>query len=930
MMAAGVAMAVIFGRDAELSSLASFLEAIPSGPSALVLTGEPGIGKSTLWNAGLERARGHGYLVLTCRPSESEARLSFAALSDLLVRGYEDVQELPDLQRRALDVATLRTAPGETATDHRTVAAALLTVLRALSRSSPILIAIDDTQWLDRPSATAVEFVARRLSDEPIGILASSRIGEQGPDPLGLGRALPEPRLGHLRLEPLGAEATGSLIAERTGLRLPRPLINRVHEETRGNPLFALELARVIQQTGIPLAGEPIPAPPDLKDLLRARVAALPSSVHDVLLVLAALARPSVPLVEAAALDVRGVAGSLGRAVRAGLVEVAGDDIRFTHPLFASAVYADASARARRDVHRRIADVVADPEERARHLALTATEPDADVAAALEKAAALAAERGAPAAAAELLELALPLIPPERLDDRRRLQVTAADHRFLAGDQEAAVALLQAVVAASPDDAARADALVHLGRALLEEDLTVAASVLTEALALKEAPIRTRAAAAAYLGGVFLNLGDLEETERYASLELDLAERSGDASLIADALSAVAIVRAYLGRGIDYEGLRRAERLWDQGEFFSIDWSPTRAIGELMVLEDRHDEAREIFVDLLIAARERGDDPSADAALGFLTRIERDAGRWGEALQRGEERRALGVAWGGAVATDTLVRAHRGELETARESASRALVEAERFGHIGDIFETLGVLGAVELLMDNAEGALSYLRKAWEVLARAGAAEPTKGRFVPDLIEATILVGELDEAERLIAWLEERGRFLDRPRALATAARCRGQLLMARGDLEQSVTSLETALVEHDRFSDPFELGRTLLVLGGARRRTKQKRAAREALERALEIFEQLDARPWVDRTRAELASIGGRPAATGALTPMEERVAVLAAAGSTNREIADALFVSSRTVAGHLSHAYAKLGVRSRTELANALDAERVTTRQG
>lgn len=925
-------MTVIFGRDAQLSSLAGFLEAIPSGPSALVLTGEAGIGKSTLWNAGLERARGHGYLLLTCRPSESEARLSFAALSDLLVRGYDDVEELPELQRHALDVATLRADPGETATDHRTVAAALLTVLRSLARTSPVLIAIDDTQWLDRPSATVVEFVVRRLSDEPIGVLAAWRIGEHGPDALGLGRALPEPRLERLRVEPLGPEATGSLIAERTGLRLPRPLINRVHEETRGNPLFAIELARVIQETGIPAAGDRIPAPADLKDLLKARVSSLPASIHDVLLVLAALARPTVPLAEAAALDPPGVAGSLRRAIRAGLVEVAGDDIRFTHPLFASAVYADAPARAKRDVHRRIADVVADPEERGRHLALSASEPDADVATALEKAATLAAERGAPAAAAELLELALPLIPPERLDDRRRVQIAAADHHFLAGEQGAALALLEAVVAASPAGAARAEAIVHLGRVLIEEDLTASASVLVEAFESEEAPTRTRAAAAAHLGVAFLNLGDLEETERYARLELDLAEQAGDPLLIADALSAIAMARAYLGRGIDYEGLRRAERLWEPGEYFRVDWSPTRAIAELMVLEDRLDEARDIFVDLLRVSRERGDEPSAAVALGYLLRIERHAGNWDEALRRGEELRALGLAWGATVIVfDALVRAHRGELETAEGVASQSLVESERSGYVSDIFECLEVLGVVELLRGNANGALEHLGKAWEVLVRAGAGEPTKGRFVPDLIEAHVQLGNLEEADRLIAWLEERGRFLDRPRALATAARCRGQLLMASGALDQAIASLEDALVEHERLPDPFELGRTLLVLGGARRRAKQKRGSRDDLERALDIFERLRARPWVDRARAELASIGGRPAATGALTPMEERVAVLAAAGSTNREIANALFVSTRTVAGHLSHAYAKLGVRSRRELSNALEVSSVTTsRQG
>lgn len=218
------------------------------------------------------------------------------------------------------------------------------------------------------------------------------------------------------------------------------------------------------------------------------------------------------------------------------------------------------------------------------------------------------------------------------------------------------------------------------------------------------------------------------------------------------------------------------------------------------------------------------------------------------------------------------------------------------------------------------------LWRAWELVRETGLGDPGLALFVPDAAEVLIRLGHLEEAEPMIAWLEERGRTLDRPRALATGARCRATWLATTGDLDGALASFNQAAKEHERLTDHFELARTLLALGAVRRRAKHKRPARVALEEALGIFERLGAVPWAERTRAELVTIGGRPAATGQLTPTEERVARLAAAGQTNREIGEALFLSVRTVETHLSHTYHKLGVRSRTELALALEPAETT----
>jgi DNA-binding CsgD family transcriptional regulator len=231
-------------------------------------------------------------------------------------------------------------------------------------------------------------------------------------------------------------------------------------------------------------------------------------------------------------------------------------------------------------------------------------------------------------------------------------------------------------------------------------------------------------------------------------------------------------------------------------------------------------------------------------------------------------------------------------------------------------------LGFLELSLSNHEQAHAHLRPVVEFLDRMGSAEPGIIPCIPDDIEALVSLGRLDEAQVLVDRLERQGLALDRPWALATAARCRGLLAAARGELGNAQVALERAIDEHQRVPQPFELARSLLVAGQIQRRAKQKRPARTSLEQARNIFAELGAGLWTGRAETELARIGGRPPAPLELTPTEEQIARLAAEGRTNREIADALFVSASTVQSALKHIYLKLGVRSRTELARRFDA--------
>jgi DNA-binding CsgD family transcriptional regulator len=223
----------------------------------------------------------------------------------------------------------------------------------------------------------------------------------------------------------------------------------------------------------------------------------------------------------------------------------------------------------------------------------------------------------------------------------------------------------------------------------------------------------------------------------------------------------------------------------------------------------------------------------------------------------------------------------------------------------------------VELSQDHHSEAHRYLAKAIELKEAMSVQEPAYFRIVPDEVEVLVALGRLDEADALLVPLEEKGRKLHRAWAMATAARCRALLTAARGDLPAALKAADVAVREHDGLPLPFERGRTLLVKGAIQRRAKRKREARETLTQALDIFEGLGARLWAEKARAELARIGGRAPAPLDLTPTEGRVAELVAAGGTNREVADALFVSVHTIEANLKRIYRKLGIRSRTELA-------------
>ena len=917
------AVAVV-GRERELDSLDRFLDTMAEHPAGLHLEGEAGIGKTTLWKRAVAGARTRSYHVLVSRPVDSETQLAFAALGDLLEDvPTEAMSDLPEPQRRALEVALLRREAEGPAPLPHAVALGVLGVVRSLSESRPVLLAVDDVQWLDRPSASALEFVARRLREGPIGLLVARRL-EAGNVPPLTELALPDDRFERLAVGPLDLNTLDRLLRDRADVQLTRPKLVELHAASGGNPFFALEIARSIVQLELPWTpGAPLPVPDNLRALVAERLTGLSSPARDVALVVAVLRRATIDLVRAAT-GTSGTDAALDEGVDAGVLEVDGERVRFTHPLLASVLYAGTTGAERRLLHARLATVHDDPEERAGHLALSAAGPDAQLAAELDEAAGRARSRGAPDAAATLWEQARRFTPGNLAGEARRRGIEAAESHFEAGETERARTLLEEIVAASPPGSDRARALNRLAwvRAF-REGYYVGAELFEAALAEVGDDLRLQIETERGLAWSIHETGDVAAAEALARHALELAEQLGETGVLASALADVAVHESLRGNGLAFSTIERALSLESETGWGPILSRPRWVHGMLLQWAGHLDESR-VALETLRRGLTQGDEHSLSHVLTQLARTECLAGNWERAERYAEESYEAGGEIGETqqpyvLTVNALVDAHLGRVEQVREETDRALQLAIDVGVMPAYFELLAVRGFLELSLGNPAEAHRFLGPLPEAVRNAGIGEPLF-RFHGDAIETLLALGRSDEAAALLDELEERGRALERVWALTIGSRSRALMSAATGEIERADTEIEHALELHDRLGEPFERGRTLLVRGTIQRRARKKRAARESLQAALGVFDSLGARLWSDKARAELARIGGRTPGPGALTPTEERVAALVAAGQTYREVADELFISPKTVQWNLSKIYRKLGIRSRGELAARL----------
>jgi DNA-binding CsgD family transcriptional regulator len=906
----------MIGRDRELGAGGRFLESVAEGPACFVLDGEAGIGKTTIWRELAERADARGYRVLSCRPAATEVTLSFAGLADMLSDLDASVlAELPAPQRHALEVALLQVVPREGTLEQRAVFAGFCTALFALAADRPLLVAVDDLQWLDRPTQAALEFAIRRVRDQPIGVLCSLRTGVESPVVPGLDRALAESGSERVRLGPLSVGALHQLILDRLGRAVARPTIVRIATAANGNPFYALEIAREVLRRGQASAGEPLPVPDDVSQLLSMRIRRLPRATREQLLVVAALSTAPLAVLDREALE---------PAEEAGLVEIAARTASFSHPLFAAAVYGSATAGRRQELHRRLAAFVSDPEERARHLALGAAEPSEPIALELDRAAERAVSRGAPDAAADLLELAADLSPPGDLDQISGRGAAAAECHFQAGDLARARALAERALARSPNGPTRANILRLLGELrYIDGSFAEAMPLFEEAL---EQGAHGTAAAELHLNLAYAHsiLGGDAEAADHAQAALEAATEAGDSALEAAALAMSATRDFRLGLPLDRARLERALALEDPERRMPLPIRPTRLAGIAEYYSDHFAAAAALYAELRQRVIDRGEDghlPIVDADLSMVERLRGNLPRALEIADEGcEIAHMLGsdIAQADMLCERSYVRAALGDEAGAREDVEHALA-----CHTDDRYASLWLCGArgfLELSLGNARAASHALAPVRAAVEEAGSCNQFTAMIIPDQIEALVALGELERAGALADMLREHASTNDRPSVLAAAARCRGLLAAARGDLEAAAAELELALGQLDRIEMPLELGRTLLVTGQVKRRAKQKRAAREVFTRALENFEMIGSPLWAARARSELERTGVRHSAGDELTPTELRVADLAAQGLTNKRIAETLFVSAKTVEANLARVYLKLGIRSRAELGGAM----------
>jgi ATP/maltotriose-dependent transcriptional regulator MalT len=909
----------LLGRAREQSHIDRLIDAARKGDSGtLILSGPPGIGKTAL--LAYARKEATGSVILSARGVESESELPFSALSELLRPVDRLLDGIPEPQREALAAAIGLEPP--IPSDPLTTAVATLSVLSAAAERQPLLVLIDDADWVDSASLNNLAFAARRLGAEGIAILFAAR---EKPSPLAAA-GLPE-----LALEPL-EEAAARELARRKRPSMAPDVLAAVVQTAQGNPMAVVELTTQLsgaQAIGQFASPEPLPPSAAVTEVFRRQIEDLPDDVLQASII-AAAAGPEEGGLVAQVLAASGRSELLEEAERLGLLTLAGE-IHFRHPLLRSTLYYEASAEQRRDAHRALADAFpADDRSlrRAWHLALSTADPDDRIASTLAEAAMDARLRSGYGAAANAFERAARLSPDRAVRAERFLE--AARDFQLVGNLARASELLAEALACEPEPVLQAE-IRHLqgrgqmlaGSPLEGHATMVQAATLIEGVAPGKAAMVLGEAAYALLGMAEAEIGLV--TARRA---MELAETANDDSVV---LATIVLMEA-LGM-VGERG--EAEALLDRCLPLLIEGDPMPQVSWLvhgpalaLIYFERHDDARRLLTRVVGAARARSAPGILPLALAALGELEFRVGNWTSGLLNAEESVQLAEQTGQpnflAFCLTLLARfcAVQGRAEACKEHAFRAHQLGEKgYGPAVD-YHADAALARLAVGEGDYEEAVLLLEPVERASIERGLDEPNMVQWEPDLIEAYVHEGRLDDALRSLARLERLAEKTGGAWTNAVAARCRG--LFAADDAFED--DFDAARDFHSRVLTPFEAARTDLCLGERRRRVKRRSEARIPLRSSLETFDRLGAEPWVRRARDELRASGATPRSRGRsplsdLTPRELQVALVVTDGATNREAASALFLSPKTVDYHLQNIFKKLGVRSRTELARRLD---------
>ncbi len=897
------------GRNSERDLVTTFLAAAASAPAVLTIEGEPGIGKTTLCAHGLEQARTAGAVVLACHPTSAETSMSFAGLTDLLAQLDGRVfDELPPPQRRGLAVAALREDASGSSMDERAIGTALHTLIESLAASGPVVVVVDDAQWLDRATAEVLGFALRRISGAAVGVLVSRRAGVDGG--LSFADTIAEPTWSHsLRLRGMSAAALFHIVRGELGVTLARPALAQITEFSRGNPFVAIELARAGLDSGA--------LPESLHDVSVSRLSTLSARAREALLAAACIPRPTT-----ARLEELGLLEGLDEAETVGVVHLTGDRIEFAHPLLSAAAINLATGPARRHMYARLAESARDPEEIAHHRALASPGADEKVAVALSSAAEASSRRGASSTAADLASLAL-----ARTADLNSLtawtrRVRAAELIYVSGDAAEAAATLTGIEQDCPPGSVRGRGWLTLTQVAYHTS-TQRRAFECASLALADAGDEPDLRANALLSMAALTTVNSDKVT-YAGLAKKCLEESGinEPSLLAWALSEDVTARFHAGDGLDLEALDRALLVERTGRSWSSDDQVAAVRPVLLKWADLHQDALDALTELESRAAEEGNEGILPYALGHRSSTLLRMGQYDQARVVANEHLFQAEATGQsgqriqALHNLSTVDAHVGRLEEAVDSATEVLAWAEQYEEPWLEMSATGVLGFVAVTSERASDACKWFERWQRAMVLEAVVDPGISRHHGDQIEALISIGDLDAAARLTEQLSNLARRSGRVSAAAVTARCRA--LLAASELENGVAvgHLDEALDLLVGIDLPFERARTYFVKGIVHRRAKEKRLARDALTESETGFRELGAVAWAGRAAAELARIGSRTVASLDLTETERRIAELVASGLTNRHVAERAFISPKTVEANLVKIYRKLGISSRAEL--------------
>jgi DNA-binding CsgD family transcriptional regulator len=904
---------MLVGRDLERRTVDALLAGARVGHSGvLVVTGEAGIGKTSLLEYATEQAA--GMRVLRATGTESERDVGFGGLLQLLRVTAADLDGIPAPQAQALGVAlALRDGVG---TDRFTIGAATLSLLTRFSEDRPLAAIIDDAHQLDRPSAEAIAFAARRLLADPVCVIIAVRDDE----PSVLRRAgLPE-----LRLQGVDAAATRRLAASHTRAVATPELSERLHQVTGGNPLAILELASDVSRLSSLPPDRPAPVPAALAERFARRAAGLGADARRALL-LTATAGGDLAVVHRACSAVGVDVSSLAAAEEAGLIRLEPGRVEFVHPLVRSAIYATASADERRALHAAVADALPEPDvdRRAWHRFHATVGPDEAVAQSMEAVGRGARDRSAYSVAATAYESSARLTPSDEARAGRLL--SAGEAAWDAGEADRAGSFLSDALRLDKSMRTRTLALQLQGEiaargGFLDEARDILLVASDEIAAVD--PGRALVLLAEAINACFY-LGDADAALTASARVDDLLTRQVDEVATIVGTMAAGMARVLAGRpGMDQirsavamltsttaTAVKESRYAWIlQGPLFLRESTTGRELVRQAVDETRATSKVGSLPHLLfhIARDEATTDQWPDAEADYSEAIElaRELGQTTELAAS-----MAGLSW---------LEARLGREEECRTRAQETLaICARQHIHLGRVWAEFA-LGELELGLGHATEAVERFTHLSAGLEEIGLLDVDLSP-VPELVEALLRAGRGDEARSIAAGFSERAAAKDQPWAMARAARVRG-LLCAAGDIDEP---FEAALALHARTLDVFEEARTRLAYGSRLRRSRRRVDARVQLRSALRSFEQLGARSWAGVAVGELEATGetaGGVNEVSRLTPQELQIALLLGRGQTTREAASALFLSPKTVEYHLRHVYTKLGIGSRSELAASL----------